>query len=394
LSDAHTRPSFSHPTPRKLSKSEPHPPILLDKKAVERGEVFKQAAARGSTRRKTLEEACTCTHCHSEMGTLYLRGKQEFFESGYTVDVVCLKCAETLYGRVPCNERRGSWSEGSKKRTRESPRLDCEVCKQMVGTGGVRKGTHSSSEPWEEPHFSIELVCTLCATKYMFCSECGGGGKRTGKWRPISLFAEKRKTCSLPHIRVGDAAIHYRTIEIPREMNVTILRGVKDVYWDSVLSLLAVPQFMETQKYRGQLPVLMKDIEHSWNETVLNLLTAQPNSACVQPNGKRYLTMAWIDKFPRSKQRKSSIPCAESNIPWLTKLAQEGIVAPNKPVQDPNETCFVAFSIAEWNQNQQTLFMMQMAPRSLVSFIPLMLAFACFRKLWSINSTSTRTSSS
>ncbi|KAJ3219049.1 Dihydroorotate dehydrogenase (quinone), mitochondrial, partial [Clydaea vesicula] len=181
---------------------------------------------------------------------------QELFESGYTVDVKCNDCeiddedngvnVDNMNIDAPQakkdnpstnifissnNETQTNLkkkllkellnSNKTKKRVREEkPTVDCEVCKFKLGTGGVRKGIineNLNTSPtisttgffnldqnfWEEPSFNVEVVCLKCVDKYLFCSECGGGGnKRTGKWRPKQMFQSKRKTCSLPHIRI------------------------------------------------------------------------------------------------------------------------------------------------------------------------------------------------
>ncbi|KAJ3178005.1 hypothetical protein HK101_010164 [Irineochytrium annulatum] len=70
--------------------------------------------------------------------------------------------------------------------------------------------------PWVEPEFKVEVVCTSCLSLYRFCSSCGGGSKRSGKWRPKEMFSANRKTCCLSHIRLGDASqfrvVSYRPI--------------------------------------------------------------------------------------------------------------------------------------------------------------------------------------
>ncbi|KAJ3166580.1 hypothetical protein HK101_011903 [Irineochytrium annulatum] len=63
----------------------------------------------------------------------------------------------------------------------------------------------------------MDAHCVTCLAKYKFCSSCGGGGGiRHGRWRPRELFKKDHKTCSLPHIRVGNPAnIRYVVYRIP-----------------------------------------------------------------------------------------------------------------------------------------------------------------------------------
>lgn len=336
-------------------------------------EVFRQAAARGSNRRKTHEETFACFRCSSDIGTVFLRGKQDVFDGGFHVQVYCTTCCENAgislnnnnnnggggspgsgggggavspsfnnssnnnsylqsnysyaaasssshplthavsassmisssrssfaaasgptggglpgpnsaagsaagsrqdlsttsalfggsLGNLNANlsslnmNRRGSemsvssmtttgektttnttTTSSSKKRPRENlpEMVECDACKSVLGCGGVRAGplptsttiatptssnnnnrsissprslmmmyddlsptTSSASNPSPpstipppslalNADFAVEFVCGSCAAKYMFCSECGGGGKRTGKWRPRQVF--------------------------------------------------------------------------------------------------------------------------------------------------------------------------------------------------------------
>ncbi|KAJ3111124.1 hypothetical protein HDU96_005972 [Phlyctochytrium bullatum] len=104
----------------------------------------------------------------------------------------------------------------AKTRKRRAKRLcrdsvmACEACSRRIGFGGVRVVEvgvgvgREEREEWVEPGFSVEPV--------YFCTQCGGGGAfRTGKWRPRQLFDHGRRTCSLPHKRMGDL-LHFQVL--------------------------------------------------------------------------------------------------------------------------------------------------------------------------------------
>jgi hypothetical protein len=243
-----------------------------------------------------------------------------------------------------------SGSEKKRKR-RETKIVDCEVCHSTIGNGGIKSA---------DSDLKVEFVCTGCGEKYMFCSECGGGGKqRTGKWRPKELFEQGRRTCSLPHIRVGSAEIHYKVVPV-EELTSEILQGIQDVFFDCMLSLYCIPNVM-TGTYYEKFGTIKREIEQLWLTSVLDVLI---NNAL---DGRKYVTVAWIHKRHRNKGMGRS-NTSRGIVPWLQKLGLSGIIPPpkNKGDEESEDTnhCFVAFSIAEWEPLSKTIFMAQMAPRS------------------------------
>lgn len=102
-----------------------------------------------------------------------------------------------------------------------------DVCRRDVGSGQLRL-----AETGEAVGSTIEVLCAHCDTRYLRCSDCGGGGgnKGVGRWRckemlyvqrapsssPSFCTQERRadiataayspvgrKTCQLPHSRLG-----------------------------------------------------------------------------------------------------------------------------------------------------------------------------------------------
>ncbi|KAJ1564038.1 hypothetical protein HK405_016006, partial [Cladochytrium tenue] len=237
--------------------------------------------------------------------------------------------------------------------------------------------------------------------KYQLCSECGGGGKsRTGKWRPRELFEQSRKTCSLPHIRAGDALAQYRVLETPLELSQEVLGGVRDVFFDCHLSLYAVPTVLESPeglaRYGGSVSRLRAEVDALWGTVLDTIASASPAGL----PGKLYLSVAWIDKRNRNRGKKKPPAVAAARdrpkVPWLMRLALEGSVAPMRPLPDmaaiaagssarsepssssptmlgggatadgeeAEDRVYMAFLAAEWDRAGGALFMVQMAPRS------------------------------
>ncbi|KAJ3202547.1 hypothetical protein HDU67_000435 [Dinochytrium kinnereticum] len=340
------------------------------------------AAAQASSRRKTVEESCVCILCGAQIGLLHLRGTQKTLETVMVVvDIKCEKCAGDGSGL--------SLAAASKtrKRYRENPLIECEVCRKNLGSGAVRladEGTQGAATA-ESRGIEVEVVCEPCGSSYLFCSECGGGGKsRTGKWRPKELFSKNRKTCSLPHIRIGNAVVLYRVLEVPKELSSGVMRGVKDVFFDCLLSLYAIPSIIETPRFGSYLNV-RSEVEQLWNRTVEDAITNDLPTGL--GGGKMYLTVAWIEKRHRNRG-KGKNAVNKAPVPWLQKLALEGTVAPlkqepaspnmNDDVRDAKdspppagiERCYTAFAIFEWDRAHGSLFILQMAPRSI--FVPTM----------------------
>ncbi|KAJ3191085.1 hypothetical protein HK101_008098 [Irineochytrium annulatum] len=169
------------------------------------------------------EVCCACSRCGAILATLFLFGSKKTLAEPYVLDVQCLSClAATNAGSTVLNDGK----RRRRKRTDEAGAEDdagsagdgpvktemtCQICVSTVGTGGVKL------VGGQAPGFGVEVICFKCTSDYRFCSKCGGGGLwRSGRWRPKEMFSANRKTCSLPHLRIGDPA-HFRfvTYRIP-----------------------------------------------------------------------------------------------------------------------------------------------------------------------------------
>ncbi|KAJ3032989.1 hypothetical protein HDV00_006872 [Rhizophlyctis rosea] len=246
-----------------------------------------------------VEEDAICSRCTRFLGVLLLHTSssatsptQSPTTQPYTVNIVCATCdpaacaaavsaGSQVGGLVPGSKKRGMGSRG------EGDSVVCEVCKKVNGVGGVRvierwKGwgdigpsgggiyppplphylPHGGPLPGTatgtpilsdtEPDFGVEFVCQSCRTKYALCTECGGGGKyRTGKWRPVGLFLPGRRTCRLPHVRIGSSTVTFKSFTLPDALSSTpvirggILRDIGKHVPAMYYHRLAVPEVME-----------------------------------------------------------------------------------------------------------------------------------------------------
>jgi hypothetical protein len=345
------QPHFSiHDLEYYSEKQPPKVPKLKIKKSQKSESPTKSPKAdspTGANRSKTSQYQVVCSRCTSEVGYVYIRGKREV-ESG---------CPEMRFWCTLCDENPFQASNKGKKRISCSDKVDCDVCKTCIGSGGVFS---------DEGDMKVEYVCKDCGDKYLFCSECGGGGKqRTGKWRPKELFEKARRTCSLPHIRVGTVDIQYKILRV-NEITSEILAGIQEVFFDCYLSIYCVPSLMGTSAF-SSFGLIREMIEHLWKTTVLNVI--------MKVDGKnKYITLASILKRHRNKgvnRRFSSSP-KEANS-WLQRLdiwpscpdMPKGLEFDDyKKEEIEQHHCYVAFSVFEWNIQNETIFISQLSPRS------------------------------
>ncbi|KAJ3276313.1 hypothetical protein HK104_003673, partial [Borealophlyctis nickersoniae] len=263
------------------------------------------ADAKKRLRRIVAEEEACCRGCREILGTLLLHGTPEAVAMPHVVDMLCLRCEEWL-------GQKGPPIKGRRKRgLGDGPEavVECEACRKKIGSGGVRAGSPSSPAPlaetlikresgvgsddrssgpspnsgtptpgdggaWVLPDFGVEILCIACRDKYAFCTECGSGGKfRTGKWRPVQLFEAGRRTCSLSHLRVGDAELKiglWRTpgemMSAPPEQVEKLLAEIQEMYWDSGMTNVAVPKVMENVPSISTWSQLESRAHAAWEE--------------------------------------------------------------------------------------------------------------------------------
>lgn len=235
------------------------------------------AAAAGKKPKKLLfERQIACQHCHQQICKLLLRGTAEELGVSYDPAYECMACvpptsqnnasaasssaaAATSLGAVGAGGGYGSGTGGfqgsgiriTRKRTRQTEDTSnptvCDVCIRTIGRGGLvpRARTMPLS-------FAVEVICISCSVKYSRCSDCGGGSGRVGvgKWRAKELFENGRKTCKLPHVRVGGGELELSVWEVPWEVKDkkefgTLMSAIKQLWTERVYARLAIPEVLE-----------------------------------------------------------------------------------------------------------------------------------------------------
>ncbi|KAJ3115284.1 hypothetical protein HDU96_000906 [Phlyctochytrium bullatum] len=172
---------------------------------------------------QALAPAIACLSCRGQLAETALAQRKRKEKTGRDRDVVCKLCAVS----VGCGGLRAAGAVDGGEMV--------EVCGVDVAVGAVAGEVYDNAKGDEEggagtgcvkPNFGIEVVCMDCIENFQFCTKCGGGeflfarllatssfltvfpltgGQwRTGRWRPKQLFDAGRRTCNLPHLRLGD----------------------------------------------------------------------------------------------------------------------------------------------------------------------------------------------
>ncbi|CAE6534335.1 unnamed protein product [Rhizoctonia solani] len=190
-------------------------------------------------KRYIVQRDVSCRICTDPIGTLLLRGTRDELDVRHEFVYECSKHSST-----PPPTTLG------RKRTRqpEDIRLACvcDVCGRTRGRGGI-----IPKDQGQMIGFAVEVVCKTCFQRYQRCSDCGGGSGRVmvGKWRCKELFEKGRKTCKLPHARLGGGEIEvgtWRVDELKDHPEFEQVFGQCRKLWeDRVLGKLGIPEFLE-----------------------------------------------------------------------------------------------------------------------------------------------------
>lgn len=347
-----------------------------------------------SSRRRTVLETCTCTGpCGRPISLAYMRGIMSALEKTYLIQIYCKECSDAnmaaeiiensfneAVARSP--SLNSSFSQSlpnidetfvatTRKRSRDAMAVvQCEVCRHNIGIGGIKPLNAADYTP-DENKLSVEYVCIPCGNKYLFCSECGGGGKvRTGKWRPMELFQKGKRTCSLPHVRIGTAPLSTKVIEYSL-VDPAILGTIQDIYFDCRFSLLSTPSNMESPNY-GSFLAIKASILNSWKSNVLDWYVSPTD-----PGVHRFLVIQSMVKPARFKNKGVSSLAKEASRLWFKKLDLpeishlQGVNLKSeprpKPIEDDDDTFHVTFGMFEWDTLRKTLLAGHIVPRSVYS---------------------------
>lgn len=172
---------------------------------------------RKTGKRLTEEVDIACMQCGITIGKVITRGLAADVEVPHAAHYTCLDCespghesdpaatgsdnASNAQGSIKPNRTKTGLMRKKHKRSDDLALTACDVCLRDICFGGV-----VASQEHQPVSLQVEVVCDACRSKYMRCSDCGGGGGvrlGVGKWRCKELFPPGRKTCSLSHLRLG-----------------------------------------------------------------------------------------------------------------------------------------------------------------------------------------------
>ncbi|TPX60010.1 hypothetical protein PhCBS80983_g02073 [Powellomyces hirtus] len=216
-----------------------------------------------SSRKKIEEEAVYCKDCEKLTATfvLHYEKKHNMHGTKFTVELICSRCEGHLGLSEPPTTLAATSTANTRKRTHDDFKIDCEICKRRIGSGGFKfagngdvHGLGSGGKLRDDDgimvadamNFRVEPICAPCKSKYRLCTECGGGGKfRTGKYRPVELFAANRRTCNVSHVRIGGAPLHFEVFAAPFELTEKIMSESREVHMDGFSGLYMCPEIIE-----------------------------------------------------------------------------------------------------------------------------------------------------
>ncbi|ORY53718.1 hypothetical protein BCR33DRAFT_711078 [Rhizoclosmatium globosum] len=280
--------------------------------------------------KQTVEYPSSCKSCGVAVATMILRGSVDSFQAGYLVEVTCDSCSQSDSRSVsPVADIPNLKIIQSRKRARkindDGKAVHCDVCQTHVGTGGVqvidtgavKRHCGEGQTARKSDSFSVEVVCAGCRDHYGFCTECGGGGKyRTGKYRPFELFQDGRRTCSLPHFRLGDTKATHTFVPVSAS-NVSPMGEGKTIFLDSYISQHAVPkQLSGANAVFSSAAAIQQSAEALWSKE---------ESRVASSTSGQYIAFASIPKSSRKKSRAATATAESADIQMACITAEHAV---------------------------------------------------------------------
>ncbi|KAJ3101069.1 hypothetical protein HDU96_010134, partial [Phlyctochytrium bullatum] len=154
---------------------------------------------------------------------------------------------------------------------------------------------------------------------------------RTGKWRPVELFSEGRKTCSLSHIRIGNAPLEFKVLRLPDELGDAYANNTnsdvffeecRGVFNDCLFATAAVPEMMEKPSSSLSFAEVNKQIIEEFEQFVSYVQRSNPEPRVnSSPSPIRYLSVGYI---PQTRKKRGRIVADDSVGPVAQRRGSGG----------------------------------------------------------------------
>ncbi|KAI8922260.1 hypothetical protein DFJ77DRAFT_17349 [Powellomyces hirtus] len=278
-----------------------------------------EPAGARSAKRNAVPIAVSCRVCSGPIAHCQLHGTKEQVTE-FVADMACVQCAN--WNDVKSRRQSKQKQRHLDVAPQDSP-ITCDICKRISAAGGFRLGSHDT---WISPTFAVEFNCSSCQVKYALCSDCGGGGKyRTGKWRPVQMFAPGRATCSLDHIRYAGikTQVHvwrvrhdaypypalYADTEDPEVPTWALMQAIRKCSFGIGARMLMTPTYMETNQAIQTWEQVNDQLDHFSEDAFAELngigVKSRPPFLGPPNNGdpclvRTYVTVRWIEEGPET----------------------------------------------------------------------------------------------
>ncbi|KAG8853385.1 hypothetical protein FRB96_008175 [Tulasnella sp. 330] len=339
-------------------------------------------------RKLLVERPIICKTCSTQICKLLLRGfADEMNGNAFDLHYECQKCvllATAEAGKAQGGRGGVSTSSSAKpqvrKRTRQTEDVTmptvCDVCVRTLGRGGLVPQVRDTTL-----NFTTEVICHGCAAKYQRCSDCGGGSGRVGvgKWRAKEVFEHGRKTCRLPHVRLGGGEVEISTWEVPFDLErykggrdlPALMNAIKTLWSERVLARLAIPEVLEggdPDTIGHPLPEGEEPVQRSYAdvEDIINkgwpsrerILRSTPTSN--HNEFRRYLGLSWTKSRARRDRAAGKIPDSVKYPPDTRDVLSENVRRTNVLV--PPASQLVGMWLLDWDMRNRTLLVSTSVP--------------------------------
>ncbi|SCV74772.1 BQ2448_7801 [Microbotryum intermedium] len=292
-----------------------------------------------SRSQRVREDPWVCSGCQTDLGWLLLRDPASAEATSYRALFLCNECnliadeqessnpddvkskSEANYYNsftmkleeeaghsLPAPRRHGGLDRirlRKKRKEMDDWSASCDVCARIMAWGNVS----SIDRDEAPPDLLVEFVCASCYDRYRRCTDCGSRFTPrvgSGKWRLKELFADGKRSCSLPHrplVLEDTTCDTWRVSHLPHgsEEFEALLHETHKALVATTMSVAAIPDTMESD---SPLCVDFRSAAMVCND-VNSILTSLMTQDIEEELGiRRYLAIRWHN--PSKQERGDS----------------------------------------------------------------------------------------